>query len=220
MQRCEGRPIDCATAVSNRSTNTLPISRACQSSQTLHRKAPQSSGSTDQSVTTESGAPGFACGVPTTGSLRRVPALRRHVAEDLGLDAGDELDPLRTQFAGQEAVDVERELRVLAVDHAQRVEGHTVLLQQPRRGHHLGVRGRAALGNAVQVVQPLRPVAAEADEELVLLQEGRPVLVEQRAVGLQVVLRCAGPACGGGPAVRRSCGSNPAPGSSARRPAS
>ncbi len=51
-------PIHCATAVSNRFTNTLPMSRRYQSSQTLQRKYPQSSGSTDQSVTTESGLPG------------------------------------------------------------------------------------------------------------------------------------------------------------------
>ena len=60
---------DGATAVSKRSTCTRPKSLAYQSSQTAARKVPQSSGSTDQSVTTESGAPGFACGVPTRGSF-------------------------------------------------------------------------------------------------------------------------------------------------------
>ena len=61
-------------------------------------------------------------------------------------------------------------------------------MQHLRRGVDGVERRRAALGDPVLVVDLLRAVDGQAHEEAVLLQEARPVLVEQRAVGLQVVL--------------------------------
>jgi hypothetical protein len=49
--------------------------------------------------------------------------------EDFRLDARNQLHPPRTQFACQEAVDVERILGILAIDHAQGGERYTVLAQ-------------------------------------------------------------------------------------------
>jgi len=74
------------------------------------------------------------------------------------------------------------------VHAGQRVEADTVTLQHPGRGVHC-VEGRgAALGHAVVVVNVARAVDREADQETVLLEKLGPVLVEQRAVRLQVVL--------------------------------
>jgi len=61
-------------------------------------------------------------------------------------------------------------------------------LQRLGRGVHLVKRRLAAFGDPVLVVDFLWSVDRQADEEAVLLQKLRPVLVEQRAVGLQVVL--------------------------------
>mgnify|MGYP000880864408 CR=1 FL=1 len=54
---------------SNWLTSTLPKSLRRHSSNTRDRKYPYSSGSTDQSVTMESGSSGRARGLPITGSL-------------------------------------------------------------------------------------------------------------------------------------------------------
>ena len=119
---------------------------------------------------------------------RGVPRLRRGRLEALDLDNRDELQVGRAQLAAQEAIDVERPRRVVAIDARQRVERHAEPLEHLRRGIHGVERRRAALGDAVLVVDLLRAVDGEPHEEAVLLQEPRPVLVEQRAVGLQVVL--------------------------------
>src|ERR1017187_2977441 len=63
----EGNPIQRPTLFSNQATIRLPKSRLCHSSKHLQRNSPKSSGSTDHSVTTESGEPGRAAGEPTTG---------------------------------------------------------------------------------------------------------------------------------------------------------
>ena len=52
---------------------------------------------------------------------------------------------------------------------------------------HLVERGPAALVNAVHIVEFARPVDADADEKVVLFEEGRPLVVQQRAVGLHGV---------------------------------
>jgi len=63
------------------------------------------------------------------------------------------------------------------------------MARQQRSGlHHLVPGRRAALGRPELVVQVLRAVEAQADVEALRLEEARPVLVEQHAVGLQVVL--------------------------------
>jgi hypothetical protein len=61
-------------------------------------------------------------------------------------------------------------------------------LEQAGGGHDLIVRRLAAPGDPKTVMQPFRSVAAQADEEVVLLEKGRPLGIEQCAVGLQIVL--------------------------------
>ena len=85
--------------------------------------------------------------------------------------------------------------------------------------HHLVERALAALVHAVGVVHLARPVDRDPDQEVVRLEERRPLLVEQRAVRLdrvrrplprlQVLLR----------QLDRPRGRTRAPSSSARRPA-
>ena len=63
--------------------------------------------------------------------------------------------------------------------------------RQSPAAHHLVERSLAALVDAIGVVQLARAVDAQADEELVRLEEGAPLVVEQRAVGLDRVRRPA-----------------------------
>ena len=74
------------------------------------------------------------------------------------------------------------------MDAGQRVEADAMLLQHLRRSKHLVERRFRVLGDPVVIVDLARTVDAQADEEPVLLEEPGPVVVEQRAVGLQVVL--------------------------------
>ncbi len=118
---------------------------------------------------------------------RRVPFLRRGALELAELDDRDELQVGRAQLAAQETVDVERPRRIESIDAGQRVERHAEALQHLRGRVHLVERRLAALGDPVVIVDVLRAVDGEAHQETMLLEEARPVLVEQRAVGLQVV---------------------------------
>jgi hypothetical protein len=60
-------------------------------------------------------------------------------------------------------------------------------LQPPKRAHDKLVRGTPGLVSAAGVVKARRSVNADADVEAVLREEGAPLVVEQHAVGLEVV---------------------------------
>ena len=87
----------------------------------------------------------------------------------------------------QEAVNIERTLHIHAIDHTERVERHLVPVQHVSSGDDFVERGFAVFGNAVAVVQFFRSVDAKANQEIVLLEESSPVIVKQRAVGLEIV---------------------------------
>ncbi len=81
------------------------------------------------------------------------------------------MHPPRAQLTGQEPVNLEGILCVLAIHHAEGGERNVVLLEQASGRHDLGVRVRAAFRISVTVVQLLGTVAAQADEKVVLLEE-------------------------------------------------
>ena len=146
--------------------------------------------------------------------------LRRRRLEVLGLHDRDELDVGRAELAAQEAIDVERTRGVGAVHAGQRVERHAdAAAAVCAAGHHLVEGRRAALVDAVMVVDFARAVDAEADQEAVLLEEFGPFLVEQHAVGLQVVLDPLVRAWRTSSAARPPCGRSRARAASVRRPA-
>ncbi len=94
----------------------------------------------------------------------------------------------RANLILEEAVYIERPLGVHPIDDAEYVEGHAMAMQHLRRGEYF-VEGRlAVLGHAIAVMQFLGAVDAEANEETVFLEEQSPLVVEQRAVGLEIVL--------------------------------
>ena len=111
------------------------------------------------------------------------------------LDDRDELHPPRSQLVAEEAIDVAPVVLVGGVDGAQDVEVDLVLAEMTPAVHHPVERALAAPVDAIGVVQFPRAVHAQADEEVVLLEERAPVVVDQQAVGLEGVLHgLAGPA--------------------------
>ena len=117
-------------------------------------------------------------------------ALRRRLGagafrlEVPAFDDRNELHPLEA-FIAEEAVDIQRPVAVEAVDAAQRVMPHAVFDQEAAAVHDLVERRPAAFVHAVAVVGITRTVEADADEEIVLFEKGRPGVVDQHAVGLE-----------------------------------
>ena len=96
-------------------------------------------------------------------------------------------------LVAQEAVDLAAVVAVRGVDGRERVPLDARRLQELEAADHLVERAAAALVDPVGVVQLARPVDRDPDQEVVLLEERRPLLVEQRAVGLD---RVDGPLAG------------------------
>lgn len=103
------------------------------------------------------------------------------------LDNGDELDEVGSQVVPEETVHLQGVLGVGGVHGAQDVRLHTVLLQQLPAAQNCVEAALPAFIRAVDVVHLGRAVQAEADEEIVPLEEGAPGLVQPGAVGLQGV---------------------------------
>ncbi|HEY5661766.1 MAG TPA: hypothetical protein VIR59_13350 [Gaiellaceae bacterium] len=89
----------------------------------------------------------------------------------------------------QEAVDVVSVLGVRGVDRRQRVPLDTGVREIAEAAHDLIERAFVALVDAVRIVQLPLPVDREPDQEVVLLEERGPLLVEKRPVRLQRVRR-------------------------------
>lgn len=130
---------------------------------------------------------GFAQLTADQGQHAVVPELRGRAFEVAGLDAGGELDVAGPQLPGQKAIHLEGIFRIVPVDDGQGIEGNLMLAQQRGRRHHQIEGGFAAAGYPVFVVQCAGPVDGEADQKAVLLEKPAPLVIEQDAVGLQVV---------------------------------
>src|SRR5271163_2740328 len=104
------------------------------------------------------------------------------------LDDRYELHPLRAQLIAEEAVDSAPMLLVGGIHRTQDVEFHSMPAQLPPARHD-AIEGAAfAPVDPVGVVDLPRPVDAQSHEEIVLLEEGAPVIVQKDAVGLEGVL--------------------------------
>ncbi len=129
----------------------------------------------DQGALTCSGA-GWA--------LRKGRARPLRVRLANAFDDRDELGESRVALVAQKTIDGDRMIGVGVVQSSQRIVLDAMLLQLAQPVHH-PVEGRLmAFVDAVSVVHRLRPVDADADEEVMLLEEGRPFIVDQRTVGL------------------------------------
>ena len=102
-------------------------------------------------------------------------------------DDGRELDVACADVL-EEAVELERIVRVEVVHHSHGVPFHPVLVEQPYAAHHLVERRTACACAPVFVVKLLRTVDGNAYEEVVASEKLAPLVGEKRAVGLQAVV--------------------------------
>lgn len=103
------------------------------------------------------------------------------------LDDGDELHVLRSQLIAEEVIDLQRVVGIGGVHRAQDVHIDAVLLQKMPAAHHLLKAAGAALVDPVGIVQGLRAVHAQPNQEIVLFEEGCQFVINFRAVGLDRV---------------------------------
>ena len=135
------------------------------------------------------------------------------------LDDGDELHPLRLHLVSEEAIDRAAVMFVSGVDRAQDIEVDSVLAQEPPALHHFVEGASFAAIEPVRVMDLARAVDAQADQEIVLLEKGAPLVIEQDAVGLKGVLRRSARAGGTFRRVQWSAGRTQPSSASARLPA-
>jgi len=103
------------------------------------------------------------------------------------LDDRDELDPAGADFITQELIYLPGMVAGDPVYGDQDVVLHLVLLQQPQSTHNLIKGALVTLVDAVGIVEALGPIQAEANQEIVLLEELAPLIVQEGAVGLHGV---------------------------------
>ena len=103
------------------------------------------------------------------------------------LDDRDELQVLRAELFGQEAVDLQRVVGVGGVHRGQRVPFDAGFSQTVQSGDHPVERGLSALVAAVRVVHLAGTVDRDPDQEVVVGQEARPGVIDQGRVGLDRV---------------------------------
>src|SRR5206468_2011071 len=98
-----------------------------------------------------------------------------------GVDALDDRDVLveaRAALVAQEAVDLDRAAGVRGVQRRERVVLDAVLAQEVEPAHDPVEAALAALVDAERVVQLTRAVDRDADEEAVLGEDLRPLVVD------------------------------------------
>ena len=214
-QRPGGSPTQLASATSNICTYTSPTSRRTHSSKTSIRKRPYCSPVTERS-----------------GDARRPPA-RRAAGRATSVHG---TVPSSAASATRSMIGMNWTKRA---PHSSRRKRYTsrprsafaawivvsafhstpAVAQVLEAAHHLVERALAALVHAVGVVQLARPVDRDPDEEVVLPEERRPLLVEQRRRSSGSCRPRAARAAGTGRRARPSGGRTRGPSASARRPA-
>ena len=104
------------------------------------------------------------------------------------LDDRNELHPLGAQLVAEEAVDPPPVVLVGGVDRAQDIEFDAVPLQCPPTLHDAIERASLAAVDPVRIVEFARPIDAQTDQKIVLLEEGAPFVIQKDAVGLKGML--------------------------------
>lgn len=99
-----------------------------------------------------------------------------------------ELDEGSMELITEEAVDLQGIPGVSRIDRTQDIEFDLVFLKQPCRLHDPIERPVAGPVFPVKIVQLPRSVDTQADEEVMVVEEAAPCLIDQYAVGLEGVL--------------------------------
>ncbi len=124
---------------------------------------------------------------PVAGPVAPACVRKRELLLGDPLDDGDELDERGSELVAQESVDAGAVVAVYRVDRGEDVPVDVVPLEDVQAADDPLIGGLAALVDPVGVVQRPRAVDRDPDEEVVLAKESTPVVVEERAVGLDRV---------------------------------
>ena len=135
------------------------------------------------------------------------------------LDDRDELHEARTALVAQEAIDLAAAMLVRGVHRREDVVLDAVCAQMPQAAHDLVEAAAPTPGQTERVVDLAGAVDRDPDEELVLLEEARPLRRRAWCRSSGSCTRPAAPASGSGRPAPRSGGRTRAPSTSARRPA-
>ena len=106
---------------------------------------------------------------------------------------GRKLD-IVTAYLLEEMIECQRCLCIQIVDHRHRVPVHPVPVENLYASHHLRERWFSAPTSAIGIVKRLGTVYRHPHQHVVTLEECRPFIVNQRAVGLKTVVDCPPPA--------------------------
>lgn len=118
----------------------------------------------------------------------RIPFLRRGLLEYFRLHTRDELCFARPDFILEEVVHIQRALGVHSIHNAKNVKGHTMPMKHLCRREDLVKRRLAIVGDAIAIVKFFGAVDAQANQESVLFQEGPPLVVQERAIRLEIAI--------------------------------
>ena len=93
-----------------------------------------------------------------------------------------------------EIIDLQRMVGIEIVYHSHSIPLHAISVQQFNALHHLGIRWLTASVFTICVVELLRTINRYAHQPMVVGEEGAPLIIQQRSVGLYAVLDLIAPA--------------------------
>ncbi len=105
----------------------------------------------------------------------------------ISLNYGYELDEIGLDLISEKAVNLQRMIGIGGMNCGQDIVVYLVLSQEPGCFHHPVKGGLACFIYPVGIVKISRPVQAQADEEVVLMEEFAPFVVKKGAIGLHGV---------------------------------
>ena len=102
----------------------------------------------------------------------------------LALDDGDHLDVAGAQIVAQVAIDLQRVFDIGGINGAENVCLDLVSPQDVPAPNYFRMSAAPLLVHAQSIVEMRRAIDADPDQVVVFAEEGCPVIVDQRAVGL------------------------------------
>ena len=105
-------------------------------------------------------------------------------------DDGGKLDVSRSNLL-EEMVELQRLLDIDVVDHGHGVPLHPMAHQRADAAHDLTVRTALLHGMAIGIVNIFWTIYGHAHQDVVLLEETRPLVGDERTVGLKAVVYVA-----------------------------
>src|SRR5579862_622822 len=100
---------------------------------------------------------------------------------------GDELHPLGVHLVTKESINGPAMVFVGGVDGTKDIEFDSVFMEQPPAIHHFIEGAFLAAVDPILIVELARTIYAQADQKIVFLKKGTPIIVDKNAVGLKGV---------------------------------